>query len=89
MAAHRLVGNGREDEQRGAYHQCEHADVKEQGAGNVHLAHPRPVEVGGVAGQEGITKPPGAQPRGQGHEHAGADPAAGVERQMGLNPGCA
>src|SRR6218665_3604714 len=47
-------GEGGEEQQRGALHQREHADVKEQRAGNVDLAHPGQVQPGGVAGQERI-----------------------------------
>ncbi len=88
VAAHRLVGNGREDEQGGSHHQCEHADVKEQGAGDVHLAHQRPVEVGGVAGQERdsqTTRSPAPWPVRT--SMPVPIQRRGSERQMGLHPG--
>ena len=86
VAPHRLVGDGGEDEQRGADHEGEHPDIKEHGAGDVHLADHGPMQVGCMAGQEGVAPGQGAQAGGQRKKQPHGDPAAWVERQVRLDP---
>ena len=75
VAAHRLVGNGRQDEQGGPHHQREHADVKKHGTGDVDVAQQRQAQVKGVAREKRVAHHDRPEPCGQGEEQPGADPA--------------
>lgn len=56
VAAHRLVSQCGEDQQRRANDHGVHADIKEQRTGNVNIAQNRQIDVRGVRGHERITQ---------------------------------
>ena len=56
VAAHRLVGYGGQDDQRGTNNEYVHAEVKKSGAGQMDFADQRQRNMDSVGGHERVTE---------------------------------